>query len=193
MAEGNNQTSSPVTFDGNILIYESKKYVPEGDLISVKKGLEKQLEDVKSASAESLKVSQLNADGHYQKLLVEKAAKEQLDSKVKELEPVVEKAKDLESKLQTATESRVQLDTKLLTLRKDLLTTRYKVEPAKLESKTMAELDSLEEALKLVGPKSGKSYDTTSGGGGSPQAATPFAAELEELKQAKERAGIKVD
>lgn len=181
-----------ITLDNNTLtLPDGKKYVLESDLLAVKKGHEKQLSDLQEASTIALNDAKGKADEHYQNLLSERTAKEQLESRVKELEPLQSKVTEYEAQIKTAGESSEQLNTKLLGLKKDYMKTVYKLTDANsLEGKTLTELETLESALKLVGPKDGKGYDTGGGGGGSTDS-TPFAVELAEIAEAKERAGVK--
>jgi len=168
------------------------KMVPESDLIAAKKGLEKQLEEVQSASSKTITDLRTEKDKNYQDLLIERTAKEQLESKVKELEPFKTQAADLLNLFNTGVTNYNSLEEKMLTLRKDLITTKYGVGSDKLEGKKLADLDNLEDALKVAGVAAGggRNYDMGGGTGGS-AAGTPFANELGEIKEAKAARGIK--
>lgn len=171
---------------------DGKRFVLENDLLAVKKSLGKQVEDMQEASRLAIQAEKEKADKHYQDLLTERTAKEQLESQVKELEPFKTKTTELETQVKEATDSRGQLQDKMLGLKKDYIKTIYKIQDeSTLEGKTMEQLDTLEEALKLVGPRGGsKNFDGGGGEGGS-SSTQPFKAELDEIAEAKEKAGVR--
>lgn len=163
------------------------KMVPESDLIAVKRSLEKQVEDVKSASAQVISDLKVTADKHYQSLLQEQTAKTAVEEELKGASAKIVDIEKLQTDLANATTSREQSETKLLDLKKANLALQYGVTEAQLEGKNLEQLSSLDEALKLVGPSKGtRNYDI-SGGGSSAADGTPFAAELAELAEAKSK------
>lgn len=166
---------------------DDRKMVPESDLIAVKRGLEKQVEDVKSASAQVISDLKSTADKHYQSLLQEQTAKTAVEEELKKASAKVADVEKLQTDLTNATTSREQLGTELLGLKRSNLSLQYGVTDVQLEGKSLEQLSTLEDALKLVGPSKGtRNYDVSGGGGGSADG-TPFAAEIAELAEAKSK------
>ena len=166
--------------------YDGKKWVPESDLLAVKKGLGEQLESAKSVSSQAITDLKTTSDQHYQASLAEKTAKEAVEAKLIEANAKVEDIEKLRTGLANATTSREQLEPKLLDLKKANLGLQYGVTEAQLDGKNLEQLNTLEEALKLVGPSKARNYDISGGGGGSADG-TPFAAEIAELAEAKSK------
>lgn len=172
---------------GDNPVTDDRKMVPESDLIAVKKGLEKQIEDVKSASALVISDLKSTADKHYQSLLLEQTAKTAVEEELKKANANVVDIEKLQTDLANATTSREQLEPKLLGLKKANMVLQYGIIDAQLDGKNLEQLNTLEEALKLVGPGKGtRNYDISGGGGGSADG-TPFAAEVAELAEAKSK------
>jgi hypothetical protein len=178
MADENNSAT------GNAGTQTGPKMVPESDLLAVKVGLTKQIDDVKEASANAINEAKTVADTHYQNLLREKTAREQLENQVKELTPHKERADKLQADVTAISDANKGMETKLRELRIDLISTRYGVAPDSIKEKTLAELTTLEEALKITGGGGKRTYDTGVGSG-SGNAGNPFAAEMAEIAEAK--------
>ena len=162
------------------------KMVPESDLIAVKKGLEKTLEDLRLSSTAELTESKRQSDAHYQSMLREQGSKEELEKKVQELLTRVTASEDAEKKIKEATDSRDYLANQMVDLKKAALTNTYPtVTMESLEGKSYQELGTLEEALKLVGGKPAASnYDAAGTGGSSTLTGNEgLAAALAEAKQ----------
>lgn len=164
------------------------KMVPESDLIAAKKGLEKQLEDLKLSSTAELADAKRQSDAHYQSMLREQGSKEELEKKVQELLSRVTASEDAEKKIKEATDSRDYLAGQMVDLKKAALVNTYPtVTMESLEGKSYQELGTLEEALKLVGGKPAASgYDAAGTGGSSTLAGNEgLRAAIEEAKQRK--------
>ena len=140
---------------------QGPKMVPENNLMAVKANLTR----VEANLAEVLQ----KADSHYQSLLTEKASREAAEGKLVGFQSQLTELEDLKTQLTAAVASREQLESRLLDLRVKSLATEYDVAVDTLKGKKPEELDALEQALKLVGPKRGSGIDR-GGGGGSQQA-----------------------
>lgn len=164
------------------------KMVPESDLIAVKKGLEKLLDDLRLSSAAELTESKRQSDAHYQSMLREQGSREELEKKVLELSSRVTASEDAEKKIKEATDSRDYLANQMVDLKKAALTHTYPtVTMESLEGKSYQELNTLEEALKLVGGRPAASnYDAAGSGGSSTLAGNEgLRAAIDEAKQRK--------
>lgn len=162
------------------------KMVPESDLIAVKKGLERQLEDLRLSSTAQLADAKRQSDTHYQSMLREQGSKEELEKKVQELLTRVTASEDAEKKIKEATDSRDYLANQMVGLKKAALVSTYPtVTMESLEGKSIQELGTLEEALKLVGGKPAAStYDAAGSGGSSTLVGNEgLRAAIDEAKQ----------
>lgn len=179
MAEGETQTP----------ISPQVKMVPESDLIAVKVGLEKKLGETKFEHESAIGGLNTQITELRQQVLQEQAAKEQLDTQVKssmskeDVEKVVA-AKDAADKRSG------ELETQLLDLRRQSMSTAYRVPAETLKDKTTEQLDFMEIALKAVGvgQVTTKPYDL-GGGGGSAEPSTPIERAKEVIAKAMERRG----
>jgi len=164
--------------DGTVI-----KVVPEADLLAVKHGAEKEMGEVKSQlqiAQEQLNAVTKHRDETHANLLQAQAAKEQLEEQIKEGVVTKAQAEELQTKLIAKEQLVGNLNTKLLDLKRVNVSTAYGVNMSTLQEKTMEQLESLEEALKLVGkPAKPATVDFAGGGGGT---AVPVGA-LEQCKQ----------
>ena len=147
MPDGDNQDSG-------------RKMVPESDLIAVKNSLEGKMSELKVQLEDSKK----NADTHYQTVLQERAAKADVEKRLQELQTLATSAESIKQELEAAKSGRAQLETQLMDISKRRLQELYKVPETSIVGKSQRELDIMEEALKLVGPKN---LVTVLTGGGS--------------------------
>lgn len=156
--------------DVSLLDADGSRLVLEADLMAVKKGSEKQIADIQEAAKTSISDLKVKADTNYQDMLRERASREELEGKATGLNTKVE---ELTNKLKDAGESSElvkKLQTDLLGLKRTRLTELYPnvFKPEELEGKTIQEIDTLGEALKLVKAKAGGGFDSAGGGGGTP-------------------------
>ena len=164
--------------DGSVI-----KVVPEADLMAVKTGTSKEVDEAKSQlqiSKEQLDAVTRHRDETHSSLLQVQAAKEQLEEQIREGVATKAQMEELQTKLTASGQEVGSLNTKLLDLKRVNISAAYGVDVATLQERTMEQLTSLEEALKLVG-KPGKpaTVDLAGGGGGT---AVPVGA-LDQCKQ----------
>jgi len=138
------------------------KLVPESDLMAVKARLEKERAELESKLTE---VEQ-KAEAHYSSLLSERAAREKLAAELEELRKEVEQLRGIEPLKEQAEARAKELEQQLLAVTVKRLSQVYKIPEEKLAGKTLAELNTIEEALKLVGREPGR-YDITGAGIGA--------------------------
>ncbi len=158
-----------------------QKMVPEADLIGLKKSLEGRIDKLE---AEKTAMS-LKADQTYQDLLKERAALEQLKPVTQKAADAEKSVSDLKAQLDAATTGRKGLEDQFLEAKRQVLMLKYNVPADSLANKTATQLDTLEEALKLVGAKGpGRNYDLggASGGAPNPPPSDRIKAGLAELK-----------
>lgn len=158
---------------------DNRKMVPESDLIAAKKGLEKERDDWKSKAETAVK----KADDNYQSFIKESTLRESIEKQLTEATTFKEKADGLEKELTGLKEGQVKVGEKLLTRTKGHITALYGVGEGKLDGKTVEQLETLEEALKMVG---GKGRFESSDGSGTPPT-TQFAKEYAEIEEAKQK------
>ena len=164
--------------DGSVI-----KVVPEADLMAVKTGATKEADEVKSrlqVSQQQLDAVTRHRDETHSNLLQAQAAKEQLEEQIKEGVATKAQMEELQTKLTASGQEVGSLNTKLLDLKRVNISAAYGVEASTLQERTMEQLTSLEEALKLVGkPAKPATVDLAGGGGGT---AVPVGA-LDQCKQ----------
>jgi len=160
--------------DGQVI-----KVVPESDLMALKTGAEtkeKELSDqVTTLQTQVVEANRVKEEKH-NALVQAQANTTQLEATLKEYEAAKANAEELQTKLTTVEASVSGLNTKLLDQKKQLLTTAYTVGANTLEGKTLEQLETLEEALKLVGKPAKPATTVDLGGGG---AAVPPTSALE--------------
>ena len=140
---------------------EGKKLVPESDLLAIKKGLGEQLDRAKA----ELEATKKAADDHYQNLLTERASKEEIQKSLQTAQEAAKSLEQLKAELEAAKKGSEQSTKALLDFRRQYLINLYNVPKDAVEGKGQQELDSLEQALKIVGAKRGSGIDTGAGGG----------------------------
>jgi len=164
--------------DGTVI-----KVVPEADLMAVKTGAEREAGEVKSQlqiAKEQLDAVTRHRDETHGNLLQAQAAKEQLEEQIREGVATKAQMEELQTKLSVNEQVVGSLNSKLLDLKRVNVSIAYGVDASTLQEKTMEQLESLEEALKLVGrPARPATVDVAGGGGGT---AVPVGA-LEQCKQ----------
>ena len=160
------------------------KMVPESDLIAVKKGSEKAVADtVASYEAKAVELKGLY-DVEHQKVLLGETRITELEGQVNTNSGAAGQASELQTKLDAAKAENEAAKVNLVEYQKNAIATRYGISVETLKDKTPEQLGHLEEALKIVGAKSGGGYDT-GGGGGSAASLTPLdacAAEIEAIR-----------
>jgi len=161
---------------------DTKRMVPESDLMAVKRAAEvkgKEMEtQITNLQTQLVEANRVKEEKH-NSLIQAQASHSQLEEKLKEYEAAKINAEELQTKL-TATEASVgTLNTRVLDQKKQLLTTQYAVGAETLEGKTLEQLDTLGEALGLVGKPASPVTTVDLGGGG---AAVPPMSQLEQAK-----------
>lgn len=144
------------------------KYVKESDLIAAKKGLESQVEGIRT----ELEASKGLADSKHQDLLKKTAELEEAGRNLSEAQKLGDQLKEAQDKLKEATTRGDQDANTLADVRRLAIHQKAGVSIEDLKKKTPAELTSLEEALKLIpadqlkGAGSKQSFDGGTGGEG---------------------------
>ena len=184
MADKEDQTSTSGQEDKG-----GPRMVPESDLIAVKKGLLKELEEAKAGHTTTLTQMNTQLSEIRQQLLQEQAAKEQLDTQLKSSISQDDMGKVIADR-DAAIKRSGELDSKLLDLRRNSMATTYKVPADTLKDRTSDQLDLMEIALKAVGggQASTKSFDL-GGGGGAASPSTPIDRAKEAIAKAMEKRG----
>ena len=141
---------------------DETKMVPEADLLAVKARLKQETEQLKTQLDE---MSQ-KADTHYSSLLAEKAAKEKVTAELEELKKEAEQLRPLSAAKEQAAKRIKELEDMLLDVKIKSLIQVHKIPAEKLSGKTLAELNAIDEALKLVGREAGR-FDVTGAGIGA--------------------------
>lgn len=161
-----------------------QKMVPEKDLLAIKAGAEKKEAELLTQVAESNRIKEET----HNNLLAMQAAKEQLEEQLKEGTATKAQVVDLQAKLKTAEESVSGLTIKLLDQRRVAIASSYGVDVSTLKGKTQDQLDSLEEALKLVGKKATPAnLDISGGGKGAAMPLSPLDQCREEIAELRSR------
>lgn len=164
---------------------DQAKMVPEKDLIAVKKGAEKEISGLKSQLEAKEAEHKAAVDKAHQDLLQERAAKEQFESQLKSQSAISpEEMAALKQQLEDATKRGEEAEARLLEVRKDGLVKLYGLASDSLKDKTSAQLEAIEEALKLLGgAKAPQRFDTGAGSGVATMTARDkIKAGLEALK-----------
>lgn len=160
------------------------KMVPESDLIAVKKGSEKAVADtVTSYEAKAVELKGLY-DVEHQKVLLGETRITELEGQVNTNSGAAGQASELQTQLAAAKAENEAAKVNLTEYQKNAIASRYGISVDTLKDKTPEQLGHLEEALKIVGAKSGGGYDT-GGGGSSAASLTPVdacAAEIEAIR-----------
>ncbi len=165
-----NQTFT-VNKDGSISAKvdgKTVKYVLESDLGAVKSALKDKESEVSKLQVE-LAGTTSKYDTAHQDVLKERAAKELLEKDAKEGATLRTQVAELQTQMAGLTKTSGETATKLTERLRGYLTTSYKIDKAKLEGKTLAEMENIESTLHLTGamPATQANYDGKGGNGGS--------------------------
>jgi len=165
------------------------RMVPESDLIAVKKGLLKELDEAKAGHTTTITQINTQLSEVRQQLLQEQAAKEQLETQLKSSISNEDMGKVIADK-DAALKRSGELESRLLDLKRNSMAATYKVPTDTLKDKTSEQLDLMEIALKAVGggQSSTKSFDL-GGGGGAALPSTPIDRAKEAIAKAMEKRG----
>lgn len=159
----------PVQAALKVLSDSGKKYIPESDLIAAKKGLESQVSDLQG----QVTTVRTDLDAKHQALLSETAARQRAESSLSDQSKLSEQIKALQKELGDATKSRDEHKATLVELKRLSVAQRSNIPMDQLATKTEAQLDALDEALKLVKPGPGQpGYDGGTGGTGGTERLT---------------------
>ena len=174
--------------DGTVI-----KVVPETDVMAVKAGTSKELDEMKSQvqiAKDQLDAVTKHRDETHSNLLQVQAAKEQLEEQIKEGVATKTQMEELQTKLTAEGQVVSSLNTRLLDLKRVNVSTAYGVDVNTLQEKTMEQLESLEEALKLVGkPAKPATVDIAGGGGGIAIPVTAMEQCKEEIATIRSKGG----
>jgi len=175
----NEDGSYTITTDG-----KAAKLVKASDLMGLKEKSEKQLAELQTKLAEANRVK----DETHQEALQERAAKEQLESKVQESATLTEKVAELEQRSQAAEERSKQLESEANDNRISHLASLTGKPVETFKDKTPEQLKSVEDALQLVGFENKKParFDGAGGGGTGGESPVGRDKEKEELALARE-------
>ena len=169
---------------------DTPKMVPESDLLKVKAASKKAAGEFKTQIDELTS----SASEHRANLIKADAAREQLEEKLNKSSALATSVEEVQAKLDAETKSVKELTDKLLAGRRTNITTKFNVPAEKLDGKTEAELDLLEDALGSVPQTTRPANGFATGiATGSPPATTAMDVALADIKKAKERAGVKVN
>jgi alanyl-tRNA synthetase len=152
-----------------------EKMVPESDVVKAKGGLQKQLEEAKSAIAEAHSL-RLQAEAKVQTL--EENQKKSADQ-LKELESL---KTSMESMKKASDDATVQA----LQYRRALIAKEYNVPEDTIKAYGMQELEMFEKALKVVKSNTGGSQYAAGGGAGAPVAQSDTDRALRNLSKAQQ-------
>jgi len=141
-----------------------EKMVPEKDLIALKKGLEKEIGDLKAQIADLTKSKE---DEHKARLLGE-GAKSALEAELATAKTSLGDLDKVRADLVKATTSRDDVSKAIVGLTRQNIQLQYNLDATgvkALEGKTLEQLNSLSEALELTGGKRpGQRFDLGTGG-----------------------------
>jgi hypothetical protein len=145
------------------------KMVPESDLITLKKALEGKVDGITKDYEAKLAESKTSGDTHYQNYLKEKNSHEELEKRFKDFEVLPSRVEELTKSLEAANAANKDITGKHTELKSYHLKEFYGVPDDRLSGKTLDELDTLENALKVAGvkPRLGTGFDRGDGNGTS--------------------------
>lgn len=132
----------------------------QSDLQALKAKHEKELTEVTARWGEATQKS----EGHYNSLLQEQAAKEKLVAELEGFKKEVVQLKVDKATREQLEKSLKEANAQLLDVSAKRLAQVHGIPVEKLTGKTLAELNSIEEALKLVG-RDARKYDVAGPGG----------------------------
>lgn len=165
----------------------SSKMVPESDLLAVKaarEGLERKLQETESQYR--TQVSELGT-----KLSAAEAKAAELEAKYNTAASTLGELEVVKKQLETAQGSSRELETKALEYRRGLIAAHFNVPADTMKEKTMQQLDSFEEALRVVGASRGAGNYAVGGGGIGPKAPeSSFERAQRIISETEERQGL---
>ena len=165
------------------------KMVLESDLITVKKGLQKEIKDAQSAHETAIGDVQGKLNIATNALATAEAKVQTLEEKDSQSVSSEEltRAKD---ELKAAQESSEGLATKVLEYRRKNIVTNFGIPEDTIKEKTLEELGHIEEALTLVQSTKGiGNYAAGGGGGGGTTPETPMERAKRTLDEAEAKRG----
>jgi DNA repair exonuclease SbcCD ATPase subunit len=173
MATG--EVTGAVSEDGAVVIKgedgSETRYVKESDLLTVKgskENIEKAVREAEAARDAATKDANEKVETAHQKVLQAEARVSSLEEQAKQGGATVEELANAKQALETAKKSGEELGSKFLELRRSVIVSAYGVPKETVESKSLEELDTFEEALKaVVGSKGLGNYAVGGGGGGA--------------------------
>ena len=167
----NPPAQSKVEVKDGVVLVDGKKYVKESELIASKESLAKQLETAQSVHNEAVDKLKLEVSQAQQSVAQANAALEEAkkarsagDISADEMSKIKKEAEDAKTGLTAANAS-------ALNYRRQYILTAYGISPTSdigknLMEKSMAQLDSFEEALKALNTSRGGPGNYAFGGGG---------------------------
>ena len=178
--------------DGTIAVKDSEgkevRYAKESDLLAVK-GSSQVAKDAAEAAAKAASESQVSHKAEIetantslettrQGLLVAEAKATKLEEQVKAGTGTVEELAKAKLELETAKTSGVELTTKALEYRRQIIVATFGIPADTVKDKTMEQLDNYEEALKAVIATKGIGNYAAGGGAGGQDLAGKSTREL---------------
>jgi len=163
---------------------------PEGDKTStVQMVPASQLMSLKAKYKSDVDTLKKSNDDLYGKNLTLESEKSSLEEQANRVSSLEAKVTETENRLGLSEAARVYAEAGTLEQRRASLVTTYKLDPDILKDKTSADLDSLEEALKLVSkPQTGQFAVT--GGSGKTAPETPIERAAAIIADAEKHQGI---
>jgi hypothetical protein len=185
-------TKTVIAKDGGYELKDGDKtirLVPEADLLAIKGSSKTALEQAKStADALTAEAAKAKADveSAHQKSLAAEAKVAGLTEQLTKVSATSAEAAQLKAELETAKNSGKELGDKYLELRRATVADKWKVPPATVAKKSLAELDVYEQALNdITGGKPGN-YAFGGASGAAADLAGKSPLELAQLAYAKD-------
>jgi len=162
MAEGDNTTKTSESDEKT-----QPKMVPESDLISVKKGMEHQIDELKTSHAAELEGLNSKLSDTNTNLVASEAKAKDLEERLSQSNISAEELSKVKKELGTAQTAVKSLTDKTLEYRRRIVALGYGIPEDTIKDKTLEQLDAFEEALRAVSATKGiGNYALTQGGGG---------------------------
>jgi len=168
------------------------RYVKESDLLASKGASESKLKEWETNFGKlkgDFESTSKDRDSTHQLLLQEQAAREQLESKVKELEPHRTLADTRAKEIEGHKKSLADIEKELTDLKRSMLVDKYHIDLTKVKDMTLAQLREAEKVVSVLGiTASGNKpkYDGGAGGSGS-TTETPLERAKRELSEYREK------
>jgi len=164
---------------GKLPIDEKAERQPtQSDIMALKARLEREQKEYE----QKLQQTTQELEARHQQLLQEQAAKEKLAAELNELRKEVEQLRPLSGLKEASEKKATELENRLLEVVRQRLQEKYKIDPAKLEGKSLEQLELYEEALKLAGVREATRYDTSTLPAGT-TSVDKIALGIKELKE----------